>query len=69
VYDASHATGCVNKCPINVCNAGQEWNISRGELDVLSALGLLSEAEVERCIVSAWNPVSAPSTSAEDCRL
>jgi hypothetical protein len=36
----------------------QEWNISRGELDVMSALGLLSAGEVERSVVSAWNPVS-----------
>ena len=36
----------------------QEWNISRGELDVLSALGLLSAQDVERSVVSAWNPVN-----------
>ncbi len=41
-----------------VCTPLQEWNISRGELDVLSALGLLSAQEVERSIVSAWNPVN-----------
>ena len=39
-------------CPV------QEWNISRGELDVLSALGLLSAQDVARSVVSAWNPVT-----------
>lgn len=51
-----------------VCALTQEWNISRGELDVLSALGLLSAQEVERSVVSAWNPVTGCHQAAELCR-
>lgn len=35
----------------------QEWNISRHELMGLAAAGLLTEAELESCIVSEFNPV------------
>jgi hypothetical protein len=64
--DAHFVTSCLWTVQTDMCMVGhgQEWNISRGELDVLSALGLLSEAEVERCVVSAWNPVSVASTPA-----
>jgi lycopene cyclase CruP len=34
----------------------QEWNISRKELQVLVALGLLSENELEQAIVTQYNP-------------
>jgi len=34
----------------------QEWNISRHELDALTRLGLLTEAELEAAIASAYNP-------------
>jgi lycopene cyclase CruP len=34
----------------------QEWNISRRELKVLLALDLLNEAELDRAIVSEYNP-------------
>jgi lycopene cyclase CruP len=35
----------------------QEWNISRHEFEQLVHLGLLTRAELERCIVSEFNPV------------
>jgi lycopene cyclase CruP len=34
----------------------QEWNISRRELDAFVRLGLLTEAELDRAIATAYNP-------------
>lgn len=35
----------------------QEWNISRGEISILTELGLLSQEELEKCIISEFNPI------------
>ncbi|MDX2096767.1 MAG: FAD-binding oxidoreductase, partial [Leptolyngbyaceae cyanobacterium bins.59] len=40
----------------------QEWNISRRELTVLLELDLLSEAELDRAIVTEFNPVRVAFT-------
>ena len=44
----------------------QEWNISRRELAVFVALGLLSEAELERAIASVYNPTRIRFLGGED---
>lgn len=35
----------------------QEWNISRAELQSLARVGLLSDAELQQCVVSEYNPI------------
>lgn len=44
----------------------QEWNISRGELQVLLDLGLLTPAELESAIASEFNPIRVGFLGGED---
>ena len=44
----------------------QEWNISRRELAVFVALGLLSEAELETAIATTYNPARISFLGGED---
>jgi len=50
----------------------QEWNISRGELKSLIETGLLSDEELDSCIVSNFNPIrvgfkGGPEVWVDDC--
>ena len=44
----------------------QEWNISRDELQVLVALGLLSEEELSAAIASEYNPARVSFSGGDD---
>lgn len=44
----------------------QEWNISRRELEVFVELGLLTAVELDRAIVSEFNPVRVSFLGGED---
>ncbi|KAG2452103.1 hypothetical protein HYH02_003137 [Chlamydomonas schloesseri] len=44
----------------------QEWNISWGELEVLTELGLLSEEELKASVISEFNPIRVGFKGGED---